>query len=61
MSTRAYTLPVEQTRWEIPGGNVTVFNWEYDEGRDRLLNLYEKGKKLPWNAQERIDWTHEDA
>ena len=35
MSTRAYTLPVEQTRWEIPGGNVTVFNWEYDEGRDK--------------------------
>jgi P-aminobenzoate N-oxygenase AurF len=59
MSTRAYTLPVEQTRWEIPGGNVTVFNWEYDEGRDKLLNLYEKGKKLQWNAQERIDWSHE--
>ncbi|HEV7466829.1 MAG TPA: aminobenzoate oxygenase, partial [Candidatus Dormibacteraeota bacterium] len=59
MSTRVYTLPVDQTRWEIPGGNVTVFNWEYDEGRDRLLNLYEKGKKLQWNAQERIDWSHQ--
>jgi hypothetical protein len=59
MSTRAYTLPVEQTRWQIPGGNVTIFNWEYDEGRDRLLNLYEKGKRLQWNAQERIDWSHE--
>jgi hypothetical protein len=50
MSTRAYVLPVEHT---------TIFNWEYDEGRDKLLNLYEKGKKLQWNARERIDWDHE--
>jgi hypothetical protein len=59
MSTRAYTLPVEQTRWEVPSGSTTIFNWEYDEGRDKLLNLYEKGKRLQWNAQERIDWSHE--
>jgi hypothetical protein len=59
MSTRAYVLPVEQTKWEVPGGNTTIFNWEYDEGRDKLLNLYEKGKKLQWNAQDRLDWNHE--
>ena len=41
MSTRMYTLPVEQTRWEIPTvGPTTILNWEYDEGRDRLLALY---------------------
>jgi hypothetical protein len=59
MSTRVYALPVEQTRWQVPSGNTTIFNWEYDEGRDKLLNLYEKGKKLQWNANERIDWSHE--
>jgi hypothetical protein len=59
MSTRKYTLPVEQTRWETPMGGNIVFNWEYDEGRDKLLNLYEKGKNLQWNATERIDWSHE--
>jgi hypothetical protein len=59
MSTRAYTLPVEQTKWEVPGGSTTVFNWEYDEGREKLINLYEKGKRLQWNAQERIDWSHD--
>jgi hypothetical protein len=59
MSTRVYTLPVEQTKWELPSGSTTVFNWEYDEGRDKLLNLYEKGKRLQWNAQERIDWSLE--
>jgi len=59
MSTRHYTLPVEQTKWEVPSGNVTVFNWEYDDTRDRLLTLYEKGKEKQWNAQTRLDWSIE--
>ncbi|MFN2450763.1 MAG: ferritin-like domain-containing protein [Candidatus Dormibacteria bacterium] len=57
MSTRSYALPVEQTRWEVASGNTTVFSWEYDEGRDKLLTLYEKGKNRQWNSRERIDWT----
>jgi hypothetical protein len=57
MSTRYYALPVEQTQWNIPAGDVTVFNWEYDQARDRLLNLYEKGKEKQWNAQTRLDWS----
>jgi len=57
MSTRVYTLPVEQTRWQVAGGGETVFTWEYDEGRDKLLNLYEKGKSRQWNSRERIDWS----
>lgn len=58
MSTRHYALPIEQTQWKIPGyGAETVFNWEYDEGRDKLLTLYEKGKNNQWNATNRIDWS----
>ena len=57
MTTRVYTLPVEQTRWHVPGGAETTFSWEYDEGRDKLLNLYEKGKSRQWNSRERIDWS----
>ena len=57
MSTRYYTLPVEQTQWEVPSGSTTVFNWEYDETRNRLLTLYEKGKEKQWNAQTRLDWS----
>jgi P-aminobenzoate N-oxygenase AurF len=57
MSTRYYALPIEQTKWETPSGSTTVFNWEYDETRDRLLNLYEKGKDKQWNAQTRLDWS----
>ena len=60
MSTRIYTLPVDQTRWSIPGhGATTVLDWNYDEGRERLLALYEKGKSRQWNAVDRLDWSHE--
>ena len=60
MTTHRYAVPVETTKWHIPGvESETVFNWEYDEGRHRLLNLYEKGKDKQWNAQDRIDWSHE--
>jgi hypothetical protein len=59
MSTRRYTLPIEQTQWEVPSGNTTIFNWEYDDTRDQLLTLYEKGKEKQWNAQTRLDWSVE--
>jgi hypothetical protein len=60
MSTRIYALPVEQTQWKVETAGIeTIFNWEYDEGRDKLLTLYEKGKNKQWNASERIDWSLE--
>jgi para-aminobenzoate N-oxygenase AurF len=59
MSTRIYTLPVDQTQWQIGGASATVFNWEYDETRDRLLGLYEKGKEKQWNTNTRLDWSIE--
>ena len=57
MTTRHYALPVETTKWHVQGTTETVFNWEYDEPRDRLLTLYEKGKKKQWDAQVLIDWS----
>ncbi len=57
MSTRIYTLPVEQSEWKVGAESTTVFNWEYDEGRDRLLSLYEKGKEKQWNTNTRLDWS----
>jgi len=59
MTTRHYTIPVDLTKWEVPSGNTTIFNWDYDDMRDRLLTLYEKGKEKQWNAQTRLDWSHE--
>ncbi|HXX88870.1 MAG TPA: ferritin-like domain-containing protein [Acidimicrobiales bacterium] len=58
MSTRHYAVPVEQTKWNLPGhGTEVVFNWEYDEGRDRMLSLYEQGKDKQWNTNTRVDWS----
>ena len=52
-----YTLPVEQTDWNFDGQTETCFTWEYDEPRQALLALYDKGKKQQWDAAERIDWS----
>ena len=54
-----YTLPVEQTQWSINSPSTTIFNWEYDNGRSKLLNLYEKGKNLQWNASTRLNWAQQ--
>jgi len=49
--------PVEPgTTWDVPAAGAARFSWEYDEGRDRLLSLYQKGKDKQWDAQKRIDW-----
>jgi len=60
MSTSKYTLPLENTQWDLLGSGVTtVFNWDYDNTRDKLLALYEKGKTKQWNSNERLDWSIE--
>ena len=59
MTPRHYVLPVDQTQWELPTGSTVVFNWDYDPQRSDLLRLYEKGKDLQWNTNERLDWSHE--
>src|SRR4051812_2928443 len=56
---RRYALPVDQTNWRIGGEAETIFRWEYDDGRDELLALYEKGKAQQWNATSRIDWSQD--
>ena len=58
MSTQyRYTLPVETTEWKFDGNSETCFTWEYDDERDSLLKLYDKGKKQQWDAADRIDWS----
>jgi hypothetical protein len=58
MSTKfRYTIPVEQTGWTVEAQTETQFAWEYEDGRDKLLTLYDKGKRQQWDAAERIDWS----
>jgi hypothetical protein len=57
---KRYAVPVEQTGWQLPGRESTVaFTWQYDTGRERMLNLYQKGKDKQWDSIHRIDWSHD--
>ncbi|MEV8090239.1 ferritin-like domain-containing protein [Streptomyces nigra] len=42
--------------WQVPATGAARFNWEYDDGRERLLALYQKGKDKQWDGRRRIDW-----
>ena len=57
MGTDYYELPVGDTRWGVPGSFDTIFNWEYDEMRGRLVTLYQKGKQKQWDSETRLDWS----
>ena len=54
-----YTDVPEPYSWEVPSVGDARFTWEYDDGRARLLSLYQKGKDKQWDAQSRIDWTQD--
>jgi hypothetical protein len=51
-----YSAPVPAETWNVPMSGAARFTWEYDDGRERLLSLYQKGKDKQWDAQKRIDW-----
>jgi hypothetical protein len=61
MSTNEmYSSPVDvENTWDVPMAGDARFTWEYDNGRDRLLSLYQKGKDKQWDQTSRIDWSIE--
>ncbi|MFD3517194.1 ferritin-like domain-containing protein [Streptomyces sp. NPDC058657] len=60
MSTHElYTKSPEEPIWQVPATGAARFSWEYDEGRERLLALYQKGKDKQWDGATRIDWSAE--
>jgi hypothetical protein len=57
MPTRElYTQDPGDGPWQVPASGAARFSWEYDDGRDRLLALYQKGKDKQWDGAKRIDW-----
>jgi hypothetical protein len=43
--------------WSVASTAGTTFTWDYDDGRERLLRLYEKGKRKQWDGAVRLDWS----
>ncbi len=58
-SMSRYVAALDDTQWKIESEYETLFSWDYDSGRQKLLNLYEKGKDRQWNTNTRIDWSQE--
>uniref|UniRef100_A0AAU2VGB5 Ferritin-like domain-containing protein n=1 Tax=Streptomyces sp. NBC_00003 TaxID=2903608 RepID=A0AAU2VGB5_9ACTN len=57
MSTHdLYVTGPQEPLWQVPASGAARFNWDYDDGRDRLLALYQKGKDKQWDGAKRIDW-----
>ncbi|RCH61697.1 ferritin-like domain-containing protein [Streptomyces sp. SDr-06] len=57
MSTHdLYVKAPREPLWQVPASGAARFNWDYDDGRDRLLALYQKGKDKQWDGAKRIDW-----
>lgn len=55
-TSELYTRSQKNSVWGVATQGEARFNWEYDEGRDRLLSLYQKGKDKQWDSTKRIDW-----
>jgi hypothetical protein len=59
MSTHEkYVLPSSDD-WTVDAAGKIRFNWEYEDGRETLLALYQKGKDKQWDSEKRIDWNLE--
>lgn len=57
MSTHdLYVNGPQDPLWEVPASGAARFSWDYDDGRERLLALYQKGKDKQWDSAKRIDW-----
>jgi hypothetical protein len=54
-----YPKPPAASEWHVPQAYDTTFRWEYEDGDEKLLSLYAKGKRLQWDAAERIDWSQD--
>ncbi|MET9360644.1 ferritin-like domain-containing protein [Streptomyces sp. NPDC006632] len=60
MSTHdLYVNGPQEPLWQVPASGAARFSWEYDDGRERLLALYQKGKDKQWDGAKRIDWALE--
>jgi hypothetical protein len=55
--TAPIELPPTGATEAVPSAFPTVFNWEYSFRHAELAALYEKGKRLQWNAATDIDWS----
>jgi hypothetical protein len=52
-------LRPEVDHLDIASPATTVFDFDYTDGREQLLRLYDKGTRRQWIGSDRLDWSHE--
>ena len=57
MTTHA--IDTGEHEWGVDSAVTTLFDFDYEAGRDQLLRLYDKGTRKQWIGSERIDWSTE--
>ena len=53
------TIEPSLERWDLPSSMTTAFDFDYTNGRDQLLRLYDKGTRKQWVGSDRLDWSLE--
>ncbi|HEX3793399.1 MAG TPA: ferritin-like domain-containing protein [Acidimicrobiales bacterium] len=48
-----------EPKWGINSPATTMFDFNYTDGRDQLLRLYDKGTRRQWIGSDRLDWSLE--
>jgi hypothetical protein len=60
MQMKSYVQPLAHSSMSVSSDAVnTIFDYDYAAGREKLLNLYQKGKDLQWDSAKRIDWSRD--
>jgi hypothetical protein len=52
-------LRPEVDHLDIASSATTVFDFDYTDGREQLLRLYDKGTRRQWIGSDRLDWSLE--
>jgi hypothetical protein len=52
----AQTMADSAKSWSVETPATTIFDFDYTEGRDHLLRLYDKGTRRQWVGSDRLDW-----
>lgn len=55
MTTFAFDADADHLDVESP--STTVFDFDYTDGREQLLRLYDKGTRRQWIGADRLDWS----
>ena len=49
----------DRASWRIDTSLTTAFDFDYQDGREQLLRLYDKGTRRQWIGADRLDWSLE--